>query len=288
MSDTPMTPQDIEAAYDQTRWASNMQQVLARCRFMSGETRTAIGEPTRISYGVSEVEGLDLYRVDRERAPIVVFVHGGGWRGGEARDHGFLAEMLHAAGIHFAPLDFSSVIDAKGDLAVLVDQVRRALVWLCRNCSSFGGDADRIFVVGHSSGAHLAAMALSTHWTDHGLRPDPIRGGVLVSGIYDLGPLRQTSRSEYVRIDDRVERESSPLHQIAGITSPLLVAAASGDSPEFQRQARDYAEAVARSGKQVKAMVVENYNHFEILETLGNPYGLLGRSVLKFISTGSV
>ncbi|ARP98444.1 alpha/beta hydrolase [Pseudorhodoplanes sinuspersici] len=152
-----------------------------------------------------------------------------------------------------------------------------------RNCSAFGGDAGRLYVVGHSSGAHLAAMALSTRWADYGLPTKPSRGGVLVSGIYDLGPLRHTSRSKYVRIDDRAERQLSPLHEIASLTAPLLLAVGSTESPEFRRQARDYAKAVAQSGKQATVIVGESYNHFDILETIGSPYGLLGRTLLDFV-----
>jgi arylformamidase len=279
-------PQELDAAYDQSRWASNMQEVLARYRLLSDAARLTTGEPSRLSYGAADEERLDLYRADRERAPVVVLVHGGGWREGSAREHSFPAEMLLAQGIHFIAPDFSSVVDAKGDLSVLVDQVRRAFSWVYRNCRSFGGDAGRLYLVGHSSGAHLAAMALSTRWADYDMPPNPVRGGVLVSGIYDLGPLRHTSRSKYVSIDDDAERRLSPLHQFPTLTSPLLLSVGSEESPEFQRQTHDYADAATKSGKQAKVIVGEGYNHFEILETLGNPHGLLGRALLAFVDAG--
>lgn len=281
-----MTPQDLEAAYDQTKWAPNMALLLARFATRSDAVRAAVGEPARISYGAGKDEGLDLYRAEAAGAPTVVFVHGGGWRRETAREQGFLAKMLLAAGIHFVALDFSSVVDAKGDLSTLVDQVRRALVWISRNCASFGGDSERLYLVGHSSGAHLAAMALSTRWTDHGLGPAPIRGGVLISGIYDLEPVRHTSRSEYVHFDDRIVRDLSPLHQIAEVTSPLLLAVGSRESPEFLRQTKEYARAVTASGRPANLIVGETYNHFEILETLGSPDGFVGQRLLELIGSG--
>jgi arylformamidase len=180
-------------------------------------------------------------------------------------------------------LDFSTVDDTKGELAVLVDQVRRAVVWVHRNCDDFGGDPAHLYVVGHSTGAHLAAMALSSGWAEHGLPEKPIRGGVLVSGIYDLGPLRRTSRAKYINLDDDAERRLSPLHQIARLSSPLLLAVGSKESPETRRQAHIYAQAVTQAGKQVELVVGETYTHFDILETLGNPFGLLGRNLLKFV-----
>ena len=284
MTGTPMNPKELEAAYDQSKWASNMQVMLARFGVLSDAARAVVGEPARMRYGAAEEETLDLYRADRASAPVIVFVHGGAWRSGSAREHGFLAEMLLAAGMHFAALDFSSVVDAKGDLGVLVEQVRRAVVWLCQHGTSFGAHASRLYLVGHSSGAHLAAMALSTSWADYGLRADAIRGGLLISGTYDLGPLRHTSRREYIRIDDIAERHLSPLHHVSRLRAPLLLAAGSQESPEFVRQTKEYAEVAAKSGQSVTLVSGDTYNHFEMLETLGNPCGLMGRHLLKFVS----
>lgn len=288
MVGTSMTPEELEVAYDQSRWAANMGDVLARYSVISDAMRLVAGQPTRLSYGPASEEMLDLYKASEAFAPIVVFVHGGGWRGGSAREYGFPAEMMMAAGIYFIALDFATIADAKGDLAILVGQVRRALGWIYQNCSRFDGDPTRIYIVGHSSGAHLAAMALSTRWGDYGLSANPIRGGVLVSGVYDLGPLQHTSRSQYVYIDDRIERQLSPLHQIANLSAPLLLVVGSKESPEFQRQTLSYADAASASARQIKVVTAETYHHFDIVETLGNPYGLLGRNLLDFVATGYV
>jgi arylformamidase len=284
MPDPSIDAADLERLYNQSNWAPNMQAVIARYQRLSDAACLSIGEPERMAYGASSREQLDLYRADSQHAPVVIFIHGGGWRDGSARQYGFPAEMLVTAGVHFVVPDFSSVDDTKGDLSVPVDQVRRALAWVRENCRRFGGDGSRLYLVGHSSGAHLAGMALSTRQADHDVPADPIRGAVLVSGIYDLGPLRQTSRVKHVLIDDRVERVLSPLHQIDHLATPLLLAVGSAESPEFQRQARDYAKAVVEAGKHARVIVSETYHHFDILETLGNPYGLLGRSLLDLVS----
>jgi len=280
-------PRDLERLYDQANWAPNMQAVIARYRLISDAAGLAIGEPERLSYGPADDERLDLYRTAVQSAPVVVFVHGGGWRDGTARQYGFPAEMLVAAGVHFAALDFSSIDATKGDLAVPVAQIGRALAWIGRNCARFGGDPRRIYLVGHSSGAHLAAMALSTDRSDAEGPADPVRGALLVSGIYDLGPLRHTSRIKHVRIDDGVERSLSPIHQIGHLATPLRLVVGSAESPEFQRQTHAYALAVAGSGKPATVVVGETYHHFDILETLGNPYGLLGRSLLDLVQAGN-
>jgi arylformamidase len=281
-----MTPEELEVAYDQSKWATNMKDIIARFSILSDATRARIGNPKRNSYGSDVDEHLDLYVTSKKPAPIFVFVHGGGWLSGSASDYAFPAEMLLAAGIHFISLDFSTVAGTNGELPVLVDQIRRAIRWVYRNCSDFGGDATRIYVAGHSSGGHLAAMALSTRWTDYDLPVNPIRGGFLVSGIYDLGPLRHTSRSKAVRIDGDIERRLSPVHNISEVVSPLFLAAGSKESPEFLRQTSDYAKALGEAGIQTKVMIGETYNHFDIVETLSNPYGLLGASLLNFVEDG--
>jgi len=283
MLDPSIRAEDLERFYDQSNWAPNMQALIARYRLLSDAARSATGEPARMSYGTGDQERCDLYRTDRQNAPVVIFVHGGGWREGSARQYGFPAAMLVAAGVHFVALDFSSAADTNGNLSILVEQVRRAVAWVRSNCGSFGGDPSRLHLVGHSSGAHLAAMALSTHWADDGVSANVIRSALLVSGIYDLGPLRCTSRANQVLIDDDVERLLSPLHQIGRLATPLLLAVGSAESPEFQRQTHEYAKAVAGSGVPANVIVGETYHHFDILETLGNPYGLLGRRLLGLV-----
>jgi arylformamidase len=260
-----------------------MHHILARYAFLSDATRAVVGDPKSFSYGTEKQESLHLYKVKKRRAPIVIFIHGGGWRGGSAAECAFPAEMLLAAGAHFIAVDFFTIGEAKGDLDILVHQIRRACGWIFQNSARFGGDPRRLYIVGHSSGAHLAAMILSTCWSDYGFPSDLIKGGVLISGIYDLGPLRQTSRVSYVHIDDRVERDLSPIHQLSNLSAPLLIAVGTAESPEFRRQAQSYADAATKAGKKIQTIVGEGYNHFEILETLANPYGVLGRNLLNLL-----
>lgn len=275
--------QETELAYDQAKWAANMPEVLARYAWLSETARTALGAPRRFVYGPAATEAVEAFRTGRDNAPVVVFVHGGGWRGGAASDYAFPAETLLARGIHYVAVDFSTVTDAGGELSVLIDQIRRALVWTYRNCRAFGGDRTRIFLAGHSSGAHLAAMALSTKWSDHGLPEAPIKGGFLVSGIYDLEPLRRTSRAAYVKLDDSIVRAASPIHHVAALSANVIVAVGGKESPEFQRQARAYGEAARQAGKTVRTVALPHYNHFEITETLGSPTGALGRELIGMI-----
>src|SRR5205814_2879852 len=234
----------------------------------------------RSAYGETPLEGLDLYRAKAARAPINVFVHGGAWRGGLARDYAFPAEMLLHAGAHYAALDFNNVLETHGDLMPMAEQVRRGIAWVFQHAKELGGDASRLYVCGTSSGAHLSGVAAITDWTKHGLPAAPVKGYTLASGMYDLRGPRLSKRSSYVKFTDEAEEALSPQRHLAAIRAPIVLLYGSLETPEFQRQSRDFADALTRAGKVVEIIRAEGYNHFEIAETFGNPYGPMGRAVL--------
>lgn len=269
----------LDDAYDQSAWASNGKQVLGRCAALSDDVRARLGAPQRWSYGATPVEALDVYRA-RPGAPIQIFIHGGAWRSEVAKNWAFPADMFVHRGAHFVVPDFVSVVDAGGNLSAMADQVRSAIAWTYRNAERFGGDRTRMFVSGHSSGSHLAGVALTADWKALGLPADLVKGGVLLSGMYDLRPVRLSARSRYIHFDDATEDALSPQRHLDRLRARLVVAYAELDSPEFQRQSRDFAAAVKGAGKPVELLVARGYNHFEAPETLGNPYGLLGRAAL--------
>jgi arylformamidase len=271
----------LDDAYDQAVYAPNREQVNLRLAKASEFARQRLGVPRRAAYGTAAIEQLDIYRAPATGAPVVVFIHGGAWQSGRAAEHAYAAEMFVRAGAHFVVLDFDRVQDAGGSLFPMVDQVRRAVAWVHRNASSFGGNPDRIHVVGKSSGSHLGGCAAITDWPkDFGLPADTVKGYVLQSGMYDLRGPRLSKRGAYVKFTDVMEEELSPLRHLDRIVAPIVLLYGSNETPEFQRQSRDFAAALERAGKPVELIHAEGHNHFEIAETLANPYGFVGRAVL--------
>jgi arylformamidase len=251
----------------------------------SAAARARIGEPLRFAYGPTPIEGLDVFRsatIGGEAAggPVAIFVHGGAWRTGSASDYSFVAEPFVRAGGNFVVLDFVTVDDSGGSLFPMVEQVRRAIGWVYRNADKFGGDRERLFLIAHSSGSHLAGCVVTHDWSKDGLPRDILKGATLSSGMYDLKPVRLSKRSQYVKFTDAMEQELSAIRHLDKLVTPLTISYGTYETPEFQRQARDFAAAVKAAGKPVELLVGEAYNHFEMLETLANPYGLLGRAVL--------
>lgn len=271
----------LDAAYDQSQYAANLGQITKRYASNSDLVRARLGEPQRHAYGTTSVEALDVYPTRRSNAPILIFFHGGAWRGGIARNFAYAAEPFVDAGAHFIVPDFINVIEAGGNLMPMAEQVRRAVAWVYRNASRFGGDPERIHLAGHSSGAHLTGVALTTDWRrQFDVPPNVIKGALCCSGLYDLKPARLSARSSYVKFTDEIEHALSTQRHIDRIAAPVVIAYGTLETPEFQRQSRDFAAALQAAGKPVRLIVGEGYNHFEMPETFANPYGHLGRAAL--------
>jgi arylformamidase len=271
----------LDAAYDQSKYAPNLQQVVRRYTTNSELARARLGAPRRVAYGTAPIEQLDIYRTARPNAPVHVFIHGGAWRAGLAKDYAFPAEMFVQAGAHYVVPDFAWVQGTDSSLLPIAEQIRRAIAWVARNAASFGGDAGRIYVSGHSSGAHQAGVLAATNWKQAGLPADVVKGYVLISGMYDLLPVSLSSRSSYIWFDERTLEELSAMRHLDRIGAPVTVVHGTLETPEFQRQSREFAEALRKAGKNAQLIAADGYNHFEVMETLANPFQFAGRAALE-------
>jgi len=121
----------------------------------------------------------------------------------------------------------------------------------------------------------------TTDWQDYGAPKDIVKGAMLCSGMYDLKPVRMSKRSTYVKFTDEAEQKLSSQRYLAQITTPLILAHGTCETPEFMRQTRDFHAALQAAGKPAELIVAEGYNHFELLETMASPYGVLGREILR-------
>jgi arylformamidase len=275
---------ELDAAYDQAFYSPLAAQIQQRRVSNSEAVRIRIGSPMRVAYGPTEVEKLDIYRTKQSKAPIFVFIHGGAWLGGEAKNYGDSAELFVNAGAHYIALDFIAIKDAGGDLRIMAEQVRRGITWVYKNAASFGGDPDRFYIGGHSSGGHLCGVALVTDWQKQfGLPSDLVKGGLCMSGMYDMKAVRLSRRSSYVHFNDEMEQVMSSQRHLDLLRAPIIVTYGTNETPEFQRQNRDFSAAVKAAGKPAELIEAVGYNHQEMGESLGNPYGPNGRAALALM-----
>ena len=278
---------ELDAAYDQEVYQPWLKQVSKRLYFRSADVRSRL-KAQRAAYGTTADEKLDIYRTKRAKAPIFVFLHGGTWRFGSAQDSAHPAEMFVKAGAHYVAPDFVPVQKAGGDLGVMAAQVRRAIAWVYQNAASFGGDPDRLYLGGHSSGGHLCGVALVTDWAGaFGLPADIVKGGLCMSGIYDMAPVQLSYRRNYVKFTEAMADAMSPQRHIGKLRTPVVVTYGTLETPEFQRQSREFAAAVKAAGKPVELIEAQYYAHEEMVESLGDPYGPNGRAALALMKLAS-
>jgi arylformamidase len=282
-----MDQEELDASYDNDAYVTNHAAINERRTANNEIALEVIGPPEIVSYGPSDIEKLEIYRTSQPNAPVNIFLHGGGWRGGRASQAAYMAECFINAGAHFVAVDFTNVLQTEGSLFPLVEQVRRATAWVYRNAGSFGADSNRVYLTGHSAGGHLGGCIVMTAWESQDLPRDILKGALLGSGMYDLRPVRLSSRSSYINFTDEMEEDLSPQRHINKLHTPLVLTYGMLETPEFQRQSRDFYAAVIAAGKPTKIISGTAYNHYETQETLGNPYGFMGRAALEMMNLTS-
>ena len=251
----------------------------------SARARARVEHDANIAYGPLPDERLDVFRPSQasrtDCRPVVVFVHGGAWRSLNLTDCSFPAETFTSTGALYVPLGFS-LMPAAGTLDEMVAQVRTGIAWVWQNISAYGGDPARLHLIGHSSGAHLAAMALVTDWArSFGLPSNVICTAVLASGLYDLEPVRLSYRNEMLRLDRAAEIRNSPCRNLPERGPPTLIVYGQGETAEFKRQAESFEATWRRTGKS-RLIEIAGANHYEVIELLITSEGQFTQEVLAW------
>ena len=233
-----------------------------------------------LRYGPGADETLDLFPVTgRPDAPLFLFIHGGYWRALCKEDSVFMAQNFTSLGVAVAALDYS--LAPAAHLSSMVDQCRRAVAWLHGRGPELGVDTRHIVVAGSSAGAHLAAMVLASGWqAGLGVPDDVVSRGVLVSGLYDLTPLRQALPQSWLRLSESDAQTLSPQQHLPDPARRLHVVVAQYDTSEFKRQSRDYARACEALGCPTTFYEVNGRNHFDVILDWTSAGSALTRSVL--------
>ena len=237
-----------------------------------------------IPIGDAAKERLDFYPAHRPDAPLLVFIHGGWWRSLDKSDFTFIVPGYRRAGFNVALTNYTLAPEASIDEIVL--QQLRALTWLYKNAEGLEFDRQRMVVAGHSAGAHLAAMMMAAHWPlwDAALPPDLVRGGVLMSGLYDLDPVVHTS---FVNVDLKLDPASalklSPGHMPQSHPAPFLTSVGDLESDEFKRQTALIASQWQSQHRGDVAL--DGYNHLTICDAFGDTTHPLFKATCDLVSS---
>jgi arylformamidase len=239
------------------------------------------------AYGPTPAERIDLMvpgLPDNQRAPILLYIHGGYWQGLDKLDVDWLAPAFVARGIAFAAVNYALAPMAAMD--EIVRQCRAAVAWLWRHAPDFGCDPRRIMVAGHSAGGHLAAMLAATDWTRQGgLPPGVVRGAFCVSGVYDLEPLFRSYHQAALRLDARSVARNSPLRLKPMPGVPIVVTLGGDETAEFHRQQAEFVAAWREQGAAVSVVKAPRLHHFDIVGACADFAHPVGKALLRLAAT---
>lgn len=282
-----LTAAELEAEYDLRAQVPTYHDHFDAWELASIGTRARLPHLRNVPYGPEERQRLDLFPpVDPgpEPAPLVAFFHGGYWRTLSKDYFSHLAHPFVEAGIAFAAVGYGLCPRVTFD--EVVEDARTAVLRLHANAATYGIDPGRLFVAGHSAGAHLAATLLSTDWTARGAPPEPLAGGGAISGAYDLEPVRLTSVNGDIRLDPEQAARYSPVRRIPERLPPVILALGELECAEFHRQQDDYAEALRDAGHDVVAFELPGRHHFDVIDALGEADSPLHCAVRGLVEEG--
>ena len=259
----------LDAQYDQRTLVPDLAPYIAKWREATTQARDKLPGARNLSYGPSPRQRIDTFGPQSETRPVLVFLHGGAWRQLSLEESGYMAPVFVEAGALVASADFDLVPDVTLDGQVA--QAKAAVDWLIDHVEDHGGDPQNLVLCGHSSGAHLAAM-IATAGT-------AIAGVAMVSGCYDLEPVRLSARNDYLRLDKEGARRNSPINRLSSGLPPAVIAYGNGELDEFKRQGRDFAAAWRHVGGRIDEIERIGRNHFDMTYDIADPTSPLHRQI---------
>jgi len=237
----------------------------------SEELRTRHPEHLNLVYGSRPRNRIDYFSAG-PGTPVLVFIHGGFWQMRSKDDFAFLAESFLARGVSVAMVGYPLGPEATMD--EIVADAHAAIRYLSTELPKLGGDPERVIVSGWSSGGHLATMVLD----------EPLlRGGVSISGIYELEPLLKSYVNDKLHMDHVMAQRNSPILQLPKSSKQLDLFAGSAELPEMRRQTADYASARRAAGLPMEYAEIPDANHYTVLNSMMNSDGTVHRAIMAML-----
>lgn len=275
------TQEELDLYYDQRRWHPKADAEIERYLRCSAELRSRLPY-RRYSYGPTSEETLDWYPGSNKLAPTIVFVHGGAWINFTSDFFSFIAGGFAAQGFNTCIINFAGLTTVR--MPQMLEQVRRSICWVAEQASELNVDVSRIHLCGHSSGAHLACLALLTQWSSYGFHTDDfIHSASLISGTYDLKPVMLSARRSYIQLDPAEIEALSPIRHADKIRCPVLLTYCEHDTPEFKRHARALEETLHNLRKPVRKIRLSEANHFDCVFPLAQAESILSREISSMV-----
>ncbi len=274
--------EEIDAQYNIGASLPGWESYLDRYITDSGATRKSLQCELDIQYGPTLDETLDIFPSKQSNSPVLVFIHGGYWRALSSKEFSFIANGFVDQGITVVVSNYS--LCPKVPISEISRQNRAVIAWLAKNAEEYNGNPDEIYVSGHSAGGHLTAMVCSSDWQgEYGLSQNIVRGGLAISGLFDLHPFRYSYLQPTLSLSHEIIMQQSPSFCIPESGPSMILSVGERELSEFHRQAQDYHQARLDKGLNSNCRVEADQDHFSILYDLINPDSSLFAATIKMI-----
>ncbi len=222
---------------------------------------------------------MDIFPSEKRGAPVFVHIHGGYWIGGGKNHNCHFVELFGRAGVTVALLEYDLCPDVT--VTEIVRQARSAIAWIYKNISAYGGDPSKLYICGVSAGGHLVAMVLAHDWEKVGLPCDMIKGGVAISGVYDLDAVLYLDVNKQVKLNPASARENSPFLHPPLPHAPLIVAVGGDEAKGWKQMSQDLYRLCKERGVDCEYLEVPNAHHFMLASDLADSGSLLTRAIFR-------
>ena len=277
-----LSKDELEYHYNPQVSVPEYPQLAEVRRQKSQVAREALKSQLNVSYGDSPRQVLDIFPADQPGAKVLLFIHGGYWRGGSKDDNCSFAPLFVKRGV--------TVVLVEHDLCPtvtvtdIVRQIRSAIAWTYRNIARYHGNPAQFFVSGHSAGGHLAAMALAHDWKSEGLPQDMVKGAVVMSGVMDLDMVMHVNVNEEIRMTPEIARANSPLLHPPLSRCPILVAVGGAEPEGWKQMSKDYFAFCQKHGLSCAYLEVPGANHYTMSEHLADAASPLNQAIVKLMN----
>ncbi len=277
------TQEELYREYDVESIHPDFGGVVARFLGLSEEARKHPGARFDVPFGPTVDEHVDVYPAagDGPR-PVLIFIHGGYWRILSSKEFALTAPGPVARGVDVVVTNYS--LAPKVTLEEITRQSRATVKWVHEHAASWGGDPERIYVCGHSAGGQQTALLLGTDWEgEYRLPADVIKGGIPISGVFDLRPLPYTWVAPALQLSRRTVETQSPALLPPPDVAPMVIAWGGAETSEFRRQSEDYLAQCRAAGVDAEGLELPGDDHFDAVMELRDPHSTLTDAVLALI-----
>jgi arylformamidase len=271
--------EELEYQYNPRASVAEFPELAKKRSEASRRARAILKSALNIPYGTSPREVLDIYPAEKPGGPVLLYIHGGYWRGGSKDENCNFAPAFVERGANVVIIEYD--LCPQVTVSEIVRQARASIGWTYRNIKGYGGDPSKLYVSGHSAGGHLTAMALAHDWEKEGLPSNIIKGAVASSGVYDLDMVMRVSSNEEIRMTPELAKENSPFLHPPRPICPVIVAVGGAEPQGWKQMSLDFYRLCKERGLDCDYLEVPEANHFTMSERLADPTSPLTQAMFR-------